>query len=66
MAKAAASTKTVTVEQYASVIRRPGKQKQTLAGLGLGRIGNRRTLQDTPEVRGMIASVAHMVRVVEA
>jgi large subunit ribosomal protein L30 len=66
MAKTAKSAKTVTVEQYASVIRRHSKQSETLTGLGLGRIGKRRTLQDTPEVRGMIASVAHMVRVVEA
>jgi large subunit ribosomal protein L30 len=57
--------KVVTVEQYASQIRRPAKQAQTLVGLGLGRIGKRKTLQDTPEVRGMIAAVAHMVRVVE-
>jgi large subunit ribosomal protein L30 len=63
MAKAPA--KTFTVEQYASQIRRPGKQAQTLVGLGLGRIGNRSTLKDTPEARGMVATVAHMVRVVD-
>ncbi|MGL4635053.1 MAG: 50S ribosomal protein L30 [Beijerinckiaceae bacterium] len=57
--------KTVTVEQYASQIRRPASQAQTLKGLGLGRIGARRTLKDTPETRGMIAAVAHMVRIVE-
>ncbi len=59
-------TKTFTVEQYASQIRRPGKQTQVLTGLGLKRIGDRRTLKDTPEARGMVAAVAHMVRVVEA
>ncbi len=56
---------TVTVEQYASQIRRPAKQAQTLLGMGLKRIGDRRTLKDTPETRGMIAAVAHMVRVVD-
>jgi large subunit ribosomal protein L30 len=61
-----ASAKTITVEQYASPIRRPGKQTQTLTGLGLRKIGDRRTLKDTPEARGMIASVAHMVRIVDA
>ncbi len=42
-------TKTFTVEQYASQIRRPGKQTQVLTGLGLKRIGDRRTLKDTPK-----------------
>jgi large subunit ribosomal protein L30 len=64
MAKAA--TKTIIVEQYASPIRRPAKQAQVLTGLGLGKIGSRRTLKDTPEARGMVSTVAHMVRIVEA
>jgi large subunit ribosomal protein L30 len=57
--------KTVTVEQTGSPIRRPVAQRQTLVGLGLNKIGRRSVLQDTPAVRGMIAKVAHMVRVVE-
>ena len=36
-----------------------------LIGLGLNKLHRRRTLQDTPQVRGMIAKVAHLVRVVE-
>ena len=59
------SGKTVTVEQIASPIRRPGDQRATLVGLGLNKIGRRRTLTDTPEVRGMIGKVHHLVRVVE-
>jgi large subunit ribosomal protein L30 len=61
-----ASEKTVTVEQTRSPIGRPAEQRQTLIGLGLNKIGRRSTLVDTPSVRGMIAKVAHMVRVVEA
>jgi large subunit ribosomal protein L30 len=61
----AQAPKTITVEQYASQIRRPAKQAQTLLGMGLKRIGDRRTLKDTPETRGMIAAVAHMVRIVD-
>jgi large subunit ribosomal protein L30 len=60
-----ASAKTITVEQYASPIRRPNVQTQTLTGLGLKKIGDRRTLKDTPEARGMVATVAHMVRIVD-
>ncbi len=57
--------KTITVEQTGSPIRRPAVQRQTLIGLGLNKIRRRRTLPDTPAVRGMIAKVSHLVRVVE-
>lgn len=56
--------KTLTVRQTGSSIRRPKDQHQTLVGLGLGRIGKQRELEDTPSVRGMIRKVAHMVTVV--
>jgi large subunit ribosomal protein L30 len=36
-----------------------------LIGLGLNRLHRRRTLEDTPAVRGMIKRVSHLVRVVE-
>ena len=61
----AQSKKTVTIEQIASPIRRPRDQRETLIGLGLNRVGRRRTLIDTPQTRGMIAKVQHMVRIVE-
>ncbi len=64
MAKAA-SGKTVTIEQYASPQRRPADQRATLVGLGLNRIRRRSTLVDSPALRGMLAKVAHLVRVVE-
>lgn len=59
------SGKTVTVEQTGSPIRRPQDQRATLVGLGLNKIGRRSTLPDTPQVRGMIDKVQHMVRVVD-
>ena len=68
MAKGAASKgdgKTVTVEQIGSPIRRPADQRATLVGLGLNKIRRRRTLPDTAAVRGMIAKVKHLVRVVD-
>lgn len=64
MAKKEAA-KTVTVEQVSSANRRPAIQQQTLIGLGLNKIRRKATLTDTPAVRGMIAKVAHLVRVVE-
>lgn len=57
--------KTITVEQIGSPIRRPGNQRATLIGLGLNKMHRRSTLQDTPSVRGMIAKVGHLVRVVD-
>jgi len=59
------SGNTVTVEQTGSAIRRTRDQRATLIGLGLNKIGRRRTLEDTPQVRGMIKKVLHLVRVVE-
>jgi large subunit ribosomal protein L30 len=64
MAKKPAS-KTLVVEQIGSPIRRPADQRATLIGLGLNRIRRRKTLQDTPSVRGMIAKVQHLVRIVD-
>ncbi|HAT86167.1 MAG TPA: 50S ribosomal protein L30 [Rhizobiales bacterium] len=56
---------TVTVEQIGSPLRRPKDQRATEVGLGLNKLHRRRTLKDTPEVRGMIRKVSHLVRVVD-
>jgi large subunit ribosomal protein L30 len=56
---------TITVQQIASPSRKPDSQQRTLVGLGLNKLNRQRTLKDTPEVRGMIASIPHLVRVVE-
>jgi len=61
MAKAA---KTIKIEQTGSAIRRHHSQRSTLIGLKLNKIGRTAELPDTPEVRGMIARVQHIVRVV--
>ncbi|MCP1335202.1 MAG: 50S ribosomal protein L30 [Alphaproteobacteria bacterium] len=60
-----ATKKTVTVEQIGSPLRRRNDQRQTLIGLGLNKMHRTRTLEDTPSVRGMIAKVSHLVRVVD-
>ena len=61
----AAQKKTVTIVQMGSPIGRPADQEATLKGLGLNKRHRRRTLEDTPSVRGMIGKVKHLVRVVE-
>jgi large subunit ribosomal protein L30 len=59
------SGKTITIEQIGSPSRRPERQMQTLIGLGLNKRHRRRTLEDTPAVRGMINKVQHLVRIVD-
>lgn len=63
--KEAAAAKTIKVTQTGSPIRREKDQRATLIGLGLNKMNRTRELQDTPEVRGMIRKVAHMVTVAE-
>jgi large subunit ribosomal protein L30 len=64
-AKSADRKKTITVEQIASPARRDERQAATLMGLGLNKLRRQRTLEDTPEVRGMLVKVRHMVRIIE-
>jgi ribosomal protein L30 len=53
----------IKVEQTGSPIRRPARQRLTLIGLGLNKIGRLRTLENTPAIHGMINKVRHMVRI---
>ena len=60
------STKpTVKVTLVNSGLGRKKNQRETLTGLGLNRMHRTRELEDTPSVRGMIRTVAHLVRVEE-
>jgi large subunit ribosomal protein L30 len=65
MAKKEAAA-TIKVTQTGSPIRRTEDQRATLIGLGLNKMHKTRELADTPEVRGMIRKVQHMVKVTEA
>ena len=65
MAKKQEAAKTLRVTQTGSPIGRPDRQRATLVGLGLNKMHRTRELQDTPEVRGMLTTVAHLVRVEE-
>jgi len=57
--------KTVKVRQIASPMRKHHTQRETLVGLKLNKIGRVAELVDSPQLRGMIAKVAHLVEVVE-
>ena len=55
--------KTVRVTQIGSPIGRKPGQRETLIGLGLNKLHRTVEKDDTPEVRGALRKVAHMVRV---
>ncbi|WP_108398538.1 50S ribosomal protein L30 [Devosia submarina] len=59
-----AEKKMITVQQIGSPIRRDKVQRATLIGLGLNKMNKQRELIDTPEVRGMINKLPHLVRVI--
>ena len=54
---------TIKITQIGSPIRRKADQRATLIGLGLNKMHKTSELEDTPEVRGMIRKVAHMLSV---
>jgi large subunit ribosomal protein L30 len=55
----------IKIKQTGSPIRRTKDQRGTLIGLGLNKMHKVRELEDSPEVRGMIRAVRHMVEVVD-
>lgn len=55
----------VKVTQTKSAIGGTASQRATLKSLGLKRIGASSTREDTPETRGMIRAVSHLIRVEE-
>jgi large subunit ribosomal protein L30 len=53
------------VRQTRSAIGRKKNQRETLRSLGLKRIGDVVVKEDRPEIRGMIATVPHLITVEE-
>jgi len=57
--------KQLKIELTKSFIGRPETQRKVLRGMGLGKVHKTVYLKDTPEIRGMIRKVAHLVSVEE-
>ena len=51
------------IKQVRSVIDRPGRQKRTIVALGLKRLHHTVEHDDTPQIRGMVDKVRHLVEV---
>lgn len=57
------NSKLIKVVLKKSVSGSTERQRNTVAGLGLGKLNSSRTLKDSPSVRGMISKVSHLVEV---
>ena len=55
----------IKIIQTRSIIDRPKDQKRTIEALGLGRPNWKRIHSDSPQIRGMINKVSHLVKVEE-
>ena len=53
----------ITVRLVRSMIGRPEKQRLVLRGMGLTKLQKVVQLSDTPQIRGMLDKVKHLVRV---
>ncbi len=51
------------ITQIKSTINRQEPQKRTIKALGLGKIRRTKIHDDTPQIRGMIKAVQHLVTV---
>lgn len=54
------------IKMVKSEIGRPEKQRKILRGMGLNKLNSMVTLSDTPQIRGMINKVVHLVSVEES
>jgi large subunit ribosomal protein L30 len=53
----------VTITQVRSVVGQTYRHEGTLRALGLGKIGRTAEHEDSPELRGMLRHVNHLVRI---
>ena len=61
----AKETKKLIIEQYRSGISCMARHRRVLRSLGLRKIRQRVERPDNPAVRGMVAAIPHLVRIVE-
>jgi len=53
----------ITIKQIKSIIDRPERQKLTMKALGLGKLNKTVTVEDTPQILGMVQKVQHLIEV---
>ena len=57
--------KKIKIKRVGSLIRQPKNQIRVVKGLGLRKTNSVREIEDTPSIRGMLAKVAHLVKVLD-
>ena len=65
MSTSAKQKKKIKIKLVKAGIGCPGKQRKVIHGLGFRRLNQVVTRPDTPEIRGMIFKIRHLVEVVE-
>jgi large subunit ribosomal protein L30 len=63
---AKSDAKKIKITLVRSAIARPGKHKAVLTGLGLKKLNHFVVRLDTPQIRGMINKISHLITVEEA
>jgi len=53
----------IIIKQIKSIIDRPKTQKLTIKALGLGKINKSVTVENTPQIAGMVKKVQHLIEV---
>jgi large subunit ribosomal protein L30 len=60
-----AGTNTIKIQYYRSAIGFSVNQKLIVKGLGFRKLNATREVTDTPAIRGMVAKIPHLIRIVE-
>ena len=59
------NSKSIRIQYFRSSIGRPEKQKRVVKGLGFRKLNQIVERVDTPQIRGMVAKIPHLVRVLD-
>ncbi|MBP7867577.1 MAG: 50S ribosomal protein L30 [Acidobacteria bacterium] len=65
MSPVSKDTKTIRIQYYRSMICTPKKHRLVVKSLGLRKLNHVVEREDTPAIRGMVAKIPHLVKIIE-
>jgi len=65
MSAAKKAKKTIKIQYVRSMIGKPNKQRLVVNSLGLRKLNQVVEREDTPAIRGMVAKISHLVKIIE-
>lgn len=65
MSPVSKDTKTIRIQYYRSMIATPKKHRLVVKSLGLRKLNHVVEREDTPAIRGMVAKIPHLVKIIE-